>query len=53
MLDAGIVVNIAHGTGRLIWDEHYAEVFRKMAPEFADHVSAVIAACDRDKGGYA
>jgi hypothetical protein len=53
MLDAGIVVNIAHGTGRLIWDEYYAKVFRKMAPEFADHVSAVIAACDRDKGGYA
>jgi hypothetical protein len=53
MLDAGIAVNIAYGTGRLIWDEHYAEVFRKVAPDFADHVSAVIAAYDRDKGGSA
>lgn len=53
MLDAGIAVNIAHGAGRLVWDEHYAEVFRKLAPEFADHVSAVIAAYDRDKGGSA
>jgi len=53
MLDAGIAVNIAQGTGRLVWDEHYAEVFRKLAPEFADHVSAVIAAYDRDKGSSA
>lgn len=53
MLDAGIAVNIAHGTGRLIWDEFYAEVFWKMSPAFADHVSAVIAAYDRDKGGSA
>lgn len=44
MIDAGIAMNIANGAGRVVWEGYYRDVFRKLSPEFADHVSAVIEA---------
>jgi hypothetical protein len=48
MTDAGIAMNIAHGAGRVVWEGYYRDVFQKLSPEFAEHVSAVIEAHSQD-----
>jgi hypothetical protein len=53
MIDAGIAMNIANGAGRGVWEGYYRDVFEKLSPEFAEHVSAVIEAHGESARGAA